>query len=129
MDASIIAAVATSLGLGGVAVAVVNTVAQRRKVGADATSVVTAAARELVDPLRRELATERAEHTAEIEQGRVKVREIRDELDRALDEAKNLRMELAAVRVELDDSWEQVARGKRRIRELENELASRRPPQ
>jgi septal ring factor EnvC (AmiA/AmiB activator) len=129
MDASIIAAVATSLGLGGVAVAVVNTVAQRRKVGADATSVVTAAARELVDPLRRELATERAEHTAEIEQGRAKVREIRDELDRALDEAKNLRMELAAVRVELDDSWEQVARGKRRIRELENELASRRPPQ
>lgn len=129
MDASIIAAVATSLGLGGVAVAVVNTVAQRRKVGADATSVVTAAARELVDPLRRELATERAEHSAEIAEGRVKVREIRDELDRALDEAKNLRMELAAVRVELDDSWEQVANGKRRIRELESELATRPPTQ
>jgi protein tyrosine/serine phosphatase len=102
VSATELATVLAALGFGGAFVAVVNAVSQRRKVGADATSVVTAAARELVDPLRRELANERAEHAREVEAERMKVAQVRAELDAALREAKDLRNELAMARVEAD---------------------------
>lgn len=102
MSPAELATVLAALGFGGAVVAVVNAVSQRRKVGADATSVVTAAARELVDPLRRELANERAEHAREVEVERMKVAEVREELAQALTEAKSLRNELAMARVEAD---------------------------
>lgn len=88
---------------GGALASVITTLAQRRKVGADATAVVTAAARELVDPLRRELANERAEHAAEIDVERKKVAGVRNELDQAMKEAQALRSELVAVRHEMDE--------------------------
>jgi protein tyrosine/serine phosphatase len=97
-----LATVLAALGFGGAFVAVVNAVSQRRKVGADATAVVTAAARELVDPLRRALADERAEHSREVEAERMKVAQVREELAAALVEAQNLRNELAMARVEAD---------------------------
>jgi hypothetical protein len=91
-----------AIGFGGALVAVINAVSQRRKVGADATAVVTAAARELVDPLRQELANERASHAAEVELERSKVAQVREELRAALAEAQELRNELAMARVEAD---------------------------
>jgi protein tyrosine/serine phosphatase len=102
MTAAELATILAALGFGGALVAVVNAVFQRRKVGADATAVVTAAARELVDPLRRELANERAEHSREVAAERMKVAQVRDELAAALVEAQNLRNELAMARVEAD---------------------------
>lgn len=88
---------------GGTLASVVNAVLQRRKVGADATAVVIAAARELVDPLRQELANERAEHSRELEVEQEKVIRFRKEMDAALVEAQQLRNELALARVEADE--------------------------
>lgn len=102
MSAAELATILAALGFGGALVAVINAVFQRRKVGADATAVVTAAARELVDPLRRELANERAEHAREVDVERAKVAEVREELRQALTEARSLRNELAMARVEAD---------------------------
>lgn len=102
MSAAELATLLAALGFGGALVAVVNAFSQRRKVGADTTAVVTAAARELVDPLRKELALERAEHAKEIEAERRKVAEMRAELEACTEEAKVLRNELAMARVEAD---------------------------
>lgn len=97
-----VAVIIAALLSGGVLVEVFKALSQRRKVGADATAVVIAAARELVDPLRKELATEREEHAREVEKERAKVALVRAELTAALDEAKYLRNELAMARVEAD---------------------------
>ncbi len=118
MSPAELATLLAALGFGGALVAVVNAVFQRRKVGADATAVVTAAARELVDPLRKELANERATHAAEVEMERQKVAEVREELQAMTEEAKALRQELGEVRRELDRAWEQIAIQKRTIRDL-----------
>ena len=100
--------------------------AQAQNSDASATAVVTAAARELVDPLRKELAEVRAEARAEVEVERKKVRQVRDELQQALEEVQQarkevqaLRVELAHVRTELDACHAENARFRRRIAELE----------
>lgn len=89
-------------GLSGLA-ALVNAVFQRRKVGADATVVVVAAARELVDPLRRELATERADHVRELALAEQQVLAFRREMEQAINEARELRVQLAIARREADE--------------------------
>lgn len=101
MDAgtsAIVAAVVASLGIGGAVAAVINGLMQRRKIGADATVVVIAAARELVDPLRKELQTERAERAVEERDYLAKIAFIRAELETCAREAKVVRAELAEVR-------------------------------
>lgn len=123
---------------GGSVVALINAIAQRRRVGseaakngADVTSVVIAAARELVDPLRQELAAERAEHEKEmtvlrkrhardIAQEHEKVNRFRESMDEALREAHALRGELALARVEADELRRdrEAYREKVRLRDL-----------
>lgn len=93
----------TALGIGGALTAIINAIVQRKKVGADATSVVIAAARELVDPLRKELAQERKEHADEIAVERSEVSTLRAETTEALAEAQALRAELAACRRMADE--------------------------
>lgn len=107
MSPAELAAVVTALGIGGAFTAIINAVVQRRKVGADATSVVIAAARELVDPLRKELSQERAEHATEIAQERKEVTNLRAETASALAEAQALREELAACRRLADELREE----------------------
>ena len=113
-----------ALGFGGALVAVINAVFQRRKVGADATAVVTAAARELVDPLRKELANERASHYAEVEVERARVAEVREELAAALSEARDLRNELALARVEADALRSEREADRATIRDLRDHIAA-----
>lgn len=69
---------------------------------ATATAVIVAAARELVDPLRAELAKERKEHAEEVEEEHQKLVEVRGELEQAIDDCRLLRRELGAVRLELE---------------------------
>lgn len=60
-------------GLGAGVKAVLDRIALRAKANVDnasATEVVTRAARELIDPLRKELAAERAEHAEELAEQR-----------------------------------------------------------
>lgn len=102
--------IVAAVGLGGGGVAVINAYAQRRKVGADATSVFISAARELVDPLRKELATERAEHDVEMTAQVQRINSIRSELESASRDAHTLRMELNAARAEADRIRQDAAR-------------------
>lgn len=111
-----------ALGLGGAIAAAVNAIVQRRRIGADTTAVITAAARELVDPLRKELATERAEHAAELDLGRRRLEQMREELASAMDEARALRSELAAARSEADALRRENARYRLRVAELEQQV-------
>lgn len=123
MTTSDVALLLTALGLGAVLQSVIAAVSQRRKVGADTMSVLTAAARELVEPLRKELAQERAEHSAELNMEQEKVREVRSELRAALDEVSELRDELAAARREAEQMRRERELDHARIRELEARLA------
>jgi len=68
---------------------------------ATATAVIVAAARELVDPLRAELATERRERAMEAEADRRKLAEVRVELENAIRDAQELRQELVKMRQEV----------------------------
>lgn len=86
---------------------------------ANADSIVAAAARELLDPLRKELAQERLDHVGEIEIERKKVADVRRELDAAVTEVQALRVELAALRGELRQARLENARAQTRIRDLE----------
>lgn len=86
---------------------------------ANATATVIAAARELVDPLRKELAEERRSHGEEIEVERAMVAEVRAELASARAEARELRAELALARVEADNLRREREVDRARIRELE----------
>lgn len=122
-----VALLLSALGLGAVLNSIVKAVSDRRKLGADTTSILTSAARELVEPLRKELATEREEratehrqhiedlayekevrrreheaHLRELAQEREQAAELRTELDGALGECRNLRDELSAARTEID---------------------------
>lgn len=91
------------IGLGVKAILERNTLkARATHDDASATAIVTAAARELIDPLRKELAAERDEHAREVQMEREKVAAVRDELEAALAEAKELRGELVMARVEAD---------------------------
>lgn len=93
---------AIALGLGAILAEIVRSFLQRKKMGADAAKTITEAATSLLGPLREELAAERAEHSLELKAERIKVAEVRKELDQALTEAKYLRGELAMARVEAD---------------------------
>lgn len=102
------ALVLSALGFGAVAQAALRAITDRRKIGADTTSILTAAARELVEPLRKELATEREERAAEHQQHVQELREereaaagLRADLDAALGEARTLRLSLSAAHREL----------------------------
>ncbi len=68
---------------------------------ATATAVIVAAAPELVDPLRAELATERRERAMEAEADRRKLAEVRVELENAIRDAQELRQELVKMRQEV----------------------------
>lgn len=109
----------SALGLGAVLNSVVKAISEKRKVGADSVSVLTAAALTLVKPLQDELERERIERATELERERSDrareheqhIRELRDEraqatqlkndLDAALDECRTLRRGLAAAHDEL----------------------------
>lgn len=84
---------------------------------ATAASILTAAARELIDPLRQELAQERAEHADEIDEEHKRVASLRRDTEAAQHDVRVLR---AALRRAL----EEVERHKRRVLELERELTS-----
>jgi hypothetical protein len=90
---------------------------------AEATAAVVAAARELVEPLRRELVAERAEHAATAERERSKLTEVHTSLQAALEEAGRLRTELVSLRgqmAQMRQDWEAMEAGYRaRIAELE----------
>lgn len=94
-----------------------------------ATGSLTAAARELVDPLRKELAAVRAEHAEERKHDQEEIKAVRAELAACKREAQELRGELAMARVEADDlrrDREQYREKDRlnraRIRDLERQL-------
>ncbi len=127
MTPELIAVILAAVFSGGAITSVVSSISQRRRVGADATAVVTAAARELVDPLRRELATERSEHAEELEMERQKVREVRAELAAAHDEARELRNELAMARVEADALRREREADRAKIREQQRLIAQLKP--
>lgn len=116
----------SALGLGAVLNSVVKAITEKRKLGADTTSILTAAARELVEPLRAELANERveraaenaehvarlqqeraeraaehAEHIAELQREREQAAALTSDLDAALNECRTLRAGLAAAHREL----------------------------
>lgn len=102
-------AVVVGLGLLGAIGAGIKAILDRRglsaKADADeasATSVLTAAARELVDPLRKELALERTEHAKEIAELRRQVKAVLGDLAECRDEARQLREELTKARKEND---------------------------
>lgn len=128
-----IALVLSALGGGAVINSVVNALKDRKKVGADTVSVLTATARELVEPLRAELNAERAEraadhqrhiadltaeraertqdharHIEELRQERAAVAHVRTELDGALSEARGLRSELADARQQLAEAYDEI---------------------
>lgn len=113
------------LGAGGVG-AVIKALADykntRAKDGNDATISLVAAAREMLDPLRKELAQERIDHKAEIEAERRKVAEVRRELEACRVEARELRNELAMARVEADELRRAREQDRAKIRVLEGML-------
>lgn len=98
-------------GAGAVIKALMDRQGVKSKAGMDdasATTALTSAARELIDPLRQELATERAEHDAEIIELRAKARLLNRDLDAIHDHVRQLRDDLskawkenAALRAEL----------------------------
>ena len=108
MNADGVVQLALAVVSGGVLVALVNAVANRRHVAAETTDLITASAERIIERLegeRRELHEQRVEHLAQIaelkaELGslRIEVRELRAELDarrreddrrRALEDARN----------------------------------------
>jgi chromosome segregation ATPase len=117
--------------LGAVTVASINAVFQRKKIGAqanklgyDAAIAVTEAARELIAPLRSELANERTANAAEVDMERQKVSIVRRELALMMQETKDLRNELRLARAEADQLRQENADYKRQVQELENELST-----
>lgn len=93
---------------------------------ASATAVITAAARELVDPLRRELAAERDEQAQRVEAERRKLAEMRAELEAAIEESQTLRSGLHEMRDEMQELQRENQAYRRRNAELERELAEAR---
>jgi chromosome segregation ATPase len=113
-----VALLLSALGLGAVLNSVIKAVSEKRKIGADATSVLTAAARELVEPLRRELQTERAEreeehtkHLRELAHEKREAKAVRRELDRALEDCRLLRRDLQAAQAELEELRARLSNG------------------
>ncbi len=105
--ASTLLTIVVGLGLLGAIGAAIKAVLDRRGLTAravsneaTATSVLTAAARELVDPLRKELALEREQHSKEIAELRRQAKAILSDLSECRDEARELRADLTKTRRE-----------------------------
>lgn len=109
---------------------------QARAGGEDATaaSIVAAAARELIDPLRQELAIERAENEADrlrarknndedVARERAKVLMLQQELDQANVGAAALRLTLRTAMQEVELVKDRLAERDRQILVLEREIA------
>jgi hypothetical protein len=101
--------------------------ANASSIDATATAVIVAAARELVDPLRAELAKERAEHAEEAEAERVKLVEVRAQLRNAIDDCNALRRDLAgaqseihAMRLEMGSLRAENLAYRKKLAEMEN---------
>lgn len=101
---------------------------------ATAASIVAAAARELIDPLRQELATERAENSAEMARlkrqhaedladERAKVERVRVELDEALKDVRRLRNEVTVALLEVQQYKSMSAAKEEQVRALTEENA------
>ena len=87
-----------------------------------ATVALAAAAREMLDPLRKELAQERADHASDLQVERAKVAQVRAELDACAAQARDLRNELAMARIEADALRREREQDRARIRVLESML-------
>ena len=105
--ASTLLTIVVGLGLLGAIGAAIKAVLDRRGLTAravsdeaTATSVLTAAARELVDPLRKELALEREQHSKEIAELRRQTKAILSDLSECRDEARELHADLTKTRRE-----------------------------
>ena len=105
--ASTLLTIVVGLGLLGAIGAAIKAVLDRRGLTAravsdeaTATSVLTAAARELVDPLRKELALEREQHSKEIAELRRQAKAILSDLSECRDEARELHADLTKTRRE-----------------------------
>lgn len=134
MNLADIALIMTALGLGAILKSVIDAVSQRRKVGADVVNVLAAAAKELVEPLRQELAAERAAHKIELAEEREqhdreladeqrRVNSIRQQLDEALADVERLRRGLGETQQVVDELREQHETDKLVIRALEARLS------
>lgn len=104
-----IALLLSALGIGAVMRDVVKSVIDRRKLGADTTSVLTTVALSLVKPISDQLEAERtaraeehAQHIAELQEERAQAELLRADLDAALGECRTLRADLAAAHDELN---------------------------
>ena len=102
MSETLLLTIIGSLGLlGGIGLGVkafVERQVLKARAGAEdasATAVVTAAARELIDPLRKELALERNEHAGEIEALRKQTKALNDDLTEVHEHVRQLRTELS----------------------------------
>lgn len=130
---------AAIIGLSGLALGyIINALVQLWKLRkeaptaeASATAVVVAAARELVDPLRAELAQERKDHAEGVAVERRKVAEVRLELDAVREELVEVRADLAKTREDFREMHNELSRVREeniayreRIAELEAENAA-----
>lgn len=92
---------------------------------ATATAVLTSAAQELLQPLRDELVRERTDHAADIEIERIKVRELRQDLEAAMAECRHLRRGLGVAHEELETLRNEMQREaeayRKRIADLESQ--------
>lgn len=112
-------------GIGSAVKAILDRRSTRAKANLDdasATTMLTAAAREMLDPLRAQLVEVRAEHALERETDRREVVEVRTELAACKAEARELRNELAMARVEADALRRERETDRARIRVLEDLL-------
>jgi hypothetical protein len=113
MSEELVLGIIAGLGLlGGVGLgikAIIERAVLKARAGVDdasATEVVTRAARELIDPLRKELATERAEHAEELAEQRREKQELRE-----------------AHRQQVEDERKAAAEAARRAEAIQKQLA------
>lgn len=82
MGTQLLVGVLASSGLGAIASAILVGLFNKRKLGADATEVLTRAAAGIAERLEKELARKQEEHNAEVSELRDEVRAGREELAR-----------------------------------------------
>ena len=102
MSIEVIVALATALGLGGLLQTIYSSFSQRRKVGADAAKEITAAAVELLSPLRQELALERAEAKADAAEATRVNAKARADMDKVVAQLEVCQRKVTRLGEELD---------------------------
>jgi Skp family chaperone for outer membrane proteins len=129
IDPSLLLGIIAALGLlGGIGLglkAVIERRALRARAGSDDASAAVAvaqAARELIDPLRQELAQERKDHAEEIELERIKVDAVHAKLDILRKDLNRAQQDVHDLRVTLRRSLEETRKYKERNVALEREL-------